>query len=207
MTRRSTGVSVVDRRLGGGLPAGSLTALVAPPESQSELFLRAFAASGPTRLLSTLRPAADVRAELEAADVDESTITVDSGDPEALAADPGSVLDPVPEGGRLVVDPINAIERLDAADQRAVYAAIAERLEERDAVGIVHALSDPSLAAARTRTLAFADVVCRLQLTRTSLSIDNRPYVTKFRSGTALTEPIKVKLTDRVSVDTSRDIA
>lgn len=78
---------------------------------------------------------------------------------------------------------------------------MAEHVKSTDAAALLHCLDEPGLEGGRVRTLGTADVVCELRLTRTPLSIDNRLYVTKFRGGTALTEPIKVKLTD-----TSRDI-
>jgi len=40
-----------------------------------------------------------------------------------------------------------------------------------------------------------------------TLTIENRLYVTRVRGGAALDEPLKLKLTDGVVVDTSRDIA
>ncbi|PSP59844.1 transcriptional regulator, partial [Halobacteriales archaeon QH_7_66_37] len=37
--RLRTGIDVLDRKLGGGLPAGSMVTLSASPRSQAELFL------------------------------------------------------------------------------------------------------------------------------------------------------------------------
>jgi len=51
-----------------------------------------------------------------------------------------------------------------------------------------------------------ADVIFDLRTTVTGTEM-NRLIVPKFRGGAALEEPLKLKLTDTVSVDTSRDIA
>ena len=40
-----------------------------------------------------------------------------------------------------------------------------------------------------------------------TLTIEDRPYVTRVREGAALDEPLKLKLTHDVIVDASRDIA
>jgi DNA repair protein RadA/Sms len=60
---------------------------------------------------------------------------------------------------------------------------------------------------ARRRTLRHADQVWTLVLKRGTLSIENRLYITKARNDAALTEPVKLRLTDQVMIDTSRDIA
>lgn len=196
---------MLDRRLGGGLPPGSLAALVAPPESQSELFLRALCDTRDAVYLSTLRPAVEVEQQLDDAGVEN--VSVRSCDPETFTAEPAQHLSNIPEGGVVVIDPFNSVETVDRNRHVAVLDTLKSRLEAAGAIGMVHCLADDADGAGRTRTLARSDLVCEVDIVRTSLSIDTRLYVTKFRGGSALTEPVKVKLTDTVSVDTSRDIA
>jgi hypothetical protein len=52
-----------------------------------------------------------------------------------------------------------------------------------------------------------ADVVFDLQTDTSGSQIINRLAVPKFRGGRALEDTIKLKLTDGVTIDTSRDIA
>ncbi|GAB6877813.1 hypothetical protein JCM17823_00870 [Halorubrum gandharaense] len=205
MSRLSTGVPVLDRRLGGGLPPGSLAALVAPPESQSELFLRALCDTTEAVYLTTLRPAVEVERQL--ADAGVENVSVRSCDPQTLTTEPDRLLADIPEDGVVVVDPFNPVETVDRTRHVGVLDALKSGLEAAGAVGMVHCLVDDADGAGRTRTLARSDLVCEVDIVKTSLSIDTRLYVTKFRGGSALTEPVKVKLTDTVSVDTSRDIA
>ncbi|WP_058366127.1 RAD55 family ATPase [Haloparvum sedimenti] len=205
MTRLSTGVPILDRRLDGGLVPGSTVALVAPPESQSELLATAFAAAGPTLYLTTLRPERSVRKALTAAGVED--VTVRQCDAETLATDPASVLRDLPTGGRVVIGVMNPLERMDRQRGASVVSAVSDAVEAEGGAALLHCLEGSGLDDGRVRTLALADVVCSLELSHTSLSIDNRLHVTKFRNGAALTEPIKVKLADAVEVDTSRDIA
>ena len=54
--RLKTGVEILDRRLGGGVPAGSLVSLVAQPDTQCELLLRELARCRETIYISTVVP-------------------------------------------------------------------------------------------------------------------------------------------------------
>lgn len=205
MERLSTGVEILDRRLDGGVPAGSLVALVAPPESQSELLLDSFATAGPALVLTGARFADEVEARLVADFYAEDDLAVAEFSTPDLADDVDSLLADVPEGGRLVVDGADPIEALDPEDQRDTLRAIRGVLRDREAVGMVHCLGVDD-GRGRTRTLHHADAVWVLDLRPTTLKVENRLYVTKSRRGAALVEPVKLTLTDRVQVDTSRDI-
>lgn len=194
MERRSTGVDVLDRRLGGGIPAGSVVALVAPPDSGSELLVSAVAGAHSTTHASLLRPPEAV----------ESPAEVRRFDPDDLLDDPDSL--PAPsEGGVLVVDPVNDLER-DPGRYDALLDAVRERVRASDAVALLHAYGDDD-PSARWRTLARADLTWRLEVLAGPLTVESRLVVSKFRGGRALDEPLKLKLTDRVAVDTSRDIS
>lgn len=202
--RRPTGLSVLDRQLRGGVPAGSLVALVTPPEAQSDLLLDAMAASGPCLYLSTTRPEPEVRASLPPAASQETT--VDRVGLDDLAT-PESVFAAVPDEGYVVLDTAEPLELLNRGDQLAAMDALVAALVDRDAVGLVRCLGIDEDDRPRRRTLQRADSVWTLRLIVTTLSIENRLIVSKFREGAALTEPVKLKLTDQVTIDTSRDIA
>lgn len=205
--RLSTGNGIVDRHLAGGIPPGKLVALVAPPESQAELLLYDWIRAGEGTFLSTIRPADELQADLESVGAATDT-TVHHHEPAAFRDDPESVLETIPEHGYFVVDYANAIESFPDEDQRAILTDIKRRLRGQDAIGLLHCVDGGGEAGeGRALTLKRADVVWKLHLAVTSLSIDNRLLITKFRGGRALTEPIKLKLTDAVRVDTSRDIA
>lgn len=53
-TRLSTAIGPLDDALSGGLPAGSLVAVQAPPESQSRALLRAGRERRPTYYITTV---------------------------------------------------------------------------------------------------------------------------------------------------------
>jgi DNA repair protein RadA/Sms len=199
--RLSTGLGVLDRNLRGGVPAGSLVALVAPPESQSELLLEAVATAGPSLYLANSRTAEGVESSL-----DHEALTARGFDHDAVRENVSELLDRLPERGYLVLDAAEPFERLDPDAQQAALTALSNALRENQAVGVVHCLGTRQ-DAPRRRTLRRADHVWTLDLVRGTLSIENRLYVTKARNDAALTEPVKLRLTDQVTIDTSRDIA
>lgn len=204
--RLSTGNGVLDRHLSGGVPPGRLVALVSPPESQSELLLYDWIRAGTGTFLSTIRPENELEDEL--AEVYAATdTTVIHHEPTAFRDDPASVLSTIPENGYFVIDYANAIEAFPDDQQRSILNDIKRRLREQNAVGLLHCVDSGEHVEGRPLTLKRADVVWQLFLSVTTMNIENRLLVTKFRGGRALTEPIKLKLTDAVRVDTSRDIA
>jgi hypothetical protein len=190
----------------GGVPVGSLLALSAPPESQSELLLSAAVSAADTAYLTTDRTRDAVEARLGRSEA-ETELRVESVSPDAVADDPTARLDAVPSGGFVVVDGFDAFERLGRDEQLRVLRALSARLRERGSVAILDCAKQDDRTAARRRTLGFADVVWVLHLTVTTLSVETRLAITKVRSGRPHLEPVKLKLTDRVVVDTSRDIA
>lgn len=201
-----TGISALDRQFGGGLPSGSVGVLKANPDSQSELILDRFARVRRCRYLTTVRSAEAVEASLSR-DGDEETVVeaatgvTDLDEAAALTADP-------PEAGTLIVD---SMEPLEASASPAAYAefldAVRSRVDDAGGVALLHALRGGEDPRTRRITEQVADVVFDLRTTVTGTEIANRLIVPKFRGGAALEEPLKLKLTDAVSVDTSRDIA
>ncbi|QZX98928.1 DUF7125 family protein [Halobaculum rubrum] len=197
----ATGIDPLDRRLGGGLPVGSLTALVAPVGSSAELLLEAAAEPSDALVVSLNRPASAV------ADGYPDEATVIERDPAALAAAPEETFAVLPERGTLVVTPTLGVEELTPTDLRRVLDAAADAVDDADGAGYLHCPEPATDTAGRTRTLARVDSVWLLDVRTATMTIENRLYVTKVRGGAALDEPLKLKLTDRVVVDTSRDIA
>lgn len=109
----STGLSVLDESLGGGIAAGNIVAIKAPAESSAEQLGYALARerSHPTLYLSTFRPPEHIEADIEAADQGVGTSEI-HGDVcsirreehnQGLFADFGSRVGEF-QGGSVVVD-------------------------------------------------------------------------------------------------------
>lgn len=175
-------------------------ALVAPASSQAELLLEATAKPAPTLVVTFARPADEARKRYPDA-------TVVDPSPAEFAADPDEFLAELPTGGTLVVDPALGLEELATEDLRRTLDVMKQSVADAGGAGYLRCPDLPTDVAGRTRTLDRVDAVWLLDLRTTTLSIENRLYVTKGRGGEALDEPLKLKLTNRVTVDTSRDIA
>lgn len=201
-----TGISALDRQFGGGLPSGSVVVLEADPDSQSELILDRFARVRRCRYLTTVRSAEAVAAALSR-DGDEET-TVEGTDETGDLDEAASLTSDLPEKATLIVD---SVEPLEDDASPAAYAefldGVCARVDDADGVALLHALRGGEDPRTRRVTEQVADVVFDLRTTVTGTEIANRLIVPKFRGGAALEEPLKLKLTDEVAVDTSRDIA
>jgi hypothetical protein len=204
--RFSTGLPFLDRRIGGGLPAGCLLALSAPPRSQSELLLRQFVRSRPTLYVSLTRPAPEVRAWASEGHGSAPELTVIDPEPRTLLEDLGPVENDLAPESFVIVDRSNALETADREEYLAFLDRLKGTLHDADSVGVLHCSQRTPPPPRRGLTLDRADQVWELELLPLSREIKNRLLVTKSRRGRALREPIDVLMTDRVQVDTSRRI-
>jgi KaiC/GvpD/RAD55 family RecA-like ATPase len=205
--RFETGVRALDRKLDGGIPAGSLVTLLAEPASQAELFLSAFVArqetvylsgeQAPTAITSTLRSHRETYDDLAVSQLDRN----------APVSDALTHIEGLTDESLLVIDPVGPLERADTGEFRACLETLQATLAQTDSVAVLYALKYDTAPAQRHRTEYTSDIVFDLETTRSDDAIENRLFVPKFRGGRALTEPICLDLTDRISVDTSRDIA
>ena len=208
MARRlSTGIEVLDRKLDGGLPAGSVVAVSAPPASQAELLLYEFTSARETLYLSTDRD------ETAVAEALERTLER-TGSPDVRRIPGDAPLDHsrrlfrrLSEDSNLVVDSVDLLERQEASRYRNFLNDLQNHLYNTGSLAFLHCLDGRSVADARDLTEHVADVVFQLHTEYTGDTVETRLAVPKFRGGRALPETIKLELTESVRIDTSRDIA
>lgn len=198
---------MLDRKLSGGIPAGSVVALLARPASQAELLLYELTVPRETLYLTTERSTEAVR---DAFDRTEAP----TGDPEIRGLDGEAPLDganrlmgTLPEGATLIVDPVDPLETQDPGRYRRFLNGLQTAMVNTDGLAVVHCLDGVEPPARRDVTLYMADVVFSLETIIDGESVESRLAVPKFRGGSALQETIKLELTERVLIDTSRDIA
>lgn len=203
--RLSTGIEELDRALDGGVPPGRLVALVTSPGVQSELLLNRVLAQRDTLYVSTDRPAWEVTKDIEPG-LGVGDVIVRDSSPEALLDSPASILEEMGVESNLVVDSINELELVSRERYREFISTVKRELFETGSMGILYGVTVDHQSA-RDLTLRRADLVWRLQTTTTDTELENRLFVPKFRGGAALTDAVKLELTDEVAVDTSRDIA
>lgn len=203
--RFSTGREFLDRRIRGGLVPGRLLALTAPPSSQSELLLAELASARRSTIVSTTRPETEIREWVDA-NVHHHDIDVVTTDALTLLEEPTDVIGSLEPESFLVLDSLGGLETAPRDEYLRFLNHLKAVLRETDSVGILHCLDTPKPPARRTLTLHRADYVWQLEVVPTSRDIKTRLLVTKARRGRALDEPIPLKLTDTVKVDTSRRI-
>jgi DNA repair protein RadA/Sms len=201
-----TGISVLDREFGGGLPSGSVVVLKADPASQSELIVERFSRPRTCRYLTTVRAADAVEPTLSLDDDEDRETTVAETDREDPIEDVLAAASDLPDRGTLVIDSIEPLEAVDGARYGSFLTDLRQRVADADGIALIHGFKR-NTGENRRLTEQVADVIFDLRTTVTSAEIVNRLIVPKFRGGAALEEPLKLKLTDSVSIDTSRDIA
>ncbi|WP_123621384.1 transcriptional regulator [Halorubrum sp. CSM-61] len=216
-----TGISVLDREFGGGLPSGSVVVLKADPASQSELIVDRFSRPRECRYLTTVRSAdavgesltlggsggnADAEGDGDEGERAATETVVEETDRESPIDDVLAAAADLPERGTLVVDSVEPLEAADRSRYGSFLTDLRRRVADTGGIAVIHAFKGDT-GRNRVVTEQVADVVFDLQTTVTGTEIVNRLIVPKFRGGAALEEPLKLKLTDTVSVDTSRDIA
>lgn len=205
--RLSTGIDVLDRKLDGGLPTGSVVALSAPPASQAELLLYEFAAARQTLYLSTDRDEAAVTETLERAPGHTGSPDVRRVPGDAPLDHSQRLFRRLPEDSNLVVDPIDLLEKQDEGRYRNFLNDLQNHLHNTDGVALLHCLDGRAVPDARDVTEHVADVVFQLHTEYSGDTVETRLAVPKFRGGRALSETIKLELAESVRIDTSRDIA
>lgn len=205
--RLATGITVLDRQLEGGIPGGSIVVLEAEPASQSELFLYELTATRGTLYLSTVRSEQAVRDGFDRATTRVGKPTVREIGGDAPLDKVNRLVGTLPEEANLIIDVADVLERYDRARYRHFLNGLQTTMVNTGGMAILHGLKGESVPGNRDMSKHVADVVFDLRTDISGAEVENRLVVPKFRGGKALTEPIKLKLTEAVSIDTSRDIA
>ncbi|MFC7154656.1 RAD55 family ATPase [Halomarina halobia] len=205
--RLRTGVEVLDRKLGGGIPTGSLVALCAQPASQAELFLHELTAMRGTLYVTLGRTEAAVADSIQNSPTRTGTPTIRHVTGDAPIDNAAKFVSALPEASNLIVDPADVLERHDADRYRNFLNEVQNHLQNTGSMAVFYCLDGIAVPPGRDTTRHMADVVFDLETHVGSDEIENRLTVPKFRGGRALTDVVKLGLAEEVTIDTSRDIA
>lgn len=202
----STGIRSLDREIGGGVPPGSIILFTAPPASQSEQFLYKFANPRDTLYSTTIRSKAAVRDAMF-----RSPIQVEEP---KIEEHQKSQLNQIKDGlGRLdqdttlIVDTIDPVEDNDKEDYLYFLNDIQNELQNMNSTIVLHAMKGRSVSPNRDVSEQMADVVFDLTQYTEGGEMVTKLSIPKYRGGSIPKEPIKLDLSDGISIDTSRDIA
>ncbi len=205
--RLQTGMEILDRQLDGGVPAGSVVALTASPSSQAELLLYQLTAARGSLYLTTERnqqAAKDAIKATEAPVGDPTVRDVTGTEPLDKAS---KLIRALPEEANLIIDTADPLERSEPNRYRTFLNEVRNHMVNTGSIAVLHCLDGYHVPENRDTTAHMADVVFELETSVRGTDLVNRLSVPKFRGGSALTDTIKLELTDQVAVDTSRDIA
>lgn len=205
--RLATGITVLDRQLEGGIPGGSIVLLEAEPASQSELFLYELTATRGTLYLTTVRSEQAVRDGFDRATTRVGKPTVREVGGDAPLDKVNRLVGTLPDEANLIVDVTDVLERHERARYRHFLNGLQTVMVNTGGMAVLHGLKGDDVPQNRSMTRHVADVVFDLRTDVSGAEVDNRLVVPKFRGGKALPEPIKLRLTEAVTIDTSRDIA
>jgi len=206
--RLRTGIDVLDRKLDGGIPSGSIVALSASPASQAELLLYELTATRGTLWLSLDRTAEAVTESITntPANTGDPTVRYISG--EAPLDNAGKLVSALPENSNLIIDPVDVLESQEPPSRfRAFMNDLQNHIFNTDSLAVVHCLDGRHVPPLRDTTEHFSDVVFELDTNVVGDEIENKLAIPKFRGGRAPSDVIKLDLVEQVSIDTSRDIA
>ena len=209
MTKRlRTGIDVLDRKLDGGLPAGSMVTLAADPASQAELLLYELTSTRGTLWLSLDRTAEAVSDSIQSTPAQTGDPTIRHISGEAPLDNAGKLVSALPETSNLIVDPLDVLESQEPPSRfRSFMNDLQNHIINTNSLAILHCLNGRSVPPLRDTTEHFADVVFELETGISGDELENRLSIPKFRGGRAPTDVIKLDLVEEVSIDTSRDIA
>lgn len=205
--RLRTGIEVLDRKLEGGIPAGSIVSMQAAPASQAELFLYELTATRGTLYLSLDRSEDAVAASIEHSTTRTGDPTVRHVGGDAPLDNAAKLVSALPDASNLIIDPIDVLEHGEGARYRNFLNELQNHIYNTGSLAIAHCLDGAEVPQLRDTTLHMSDIVFNLETRVNGDRIENRLTVPKFRGGAAVSDVIKLELGEEVAIDTSRDIA
>jgi len=231
---KSTGIFILDRNLGGGLPSGSVVYLSGDPESMSEIFLHQFTQTRKTYYVVTGRRPKYVAQNLQSMGYDISEITfVDIYSEYYLTAQG----EPVDNVGNEYVDNqiidfmVYNLQNIEAEGEfsgvnilfdtfsfflnlsvnvgqiKKLMNVIYETTKELGGMTYLYGLKNTQDQALENEVINACDVVFDIELLRNSDEIVSRLSIPKIRGMAPITDMLKFKISEGIQIDTSTDIA
>ena len=230
----STGISVLDRSIGGGLPCGSMIYVSADPSGMSEIFLYQFTQARKTYYFTTSRRPKYVLRDIMNLNFDIKNIIFIDVYSEYYLAPSGEMVDNVgndyadtkllefveynlknirndDQGGdvNLVFDNFSFFMNLHVSQGlvKRLINIIYEVSKETGALTYLYGLKGSHPENIENDILNSADVIFEISLDRGADKIVNKLAIPKMRGMLPTAEVIKFKICDGIQIDTSKDIA
>ncbi|WP_292469521.1 recombinase RecA [Methanolobus sp.] len=230
----STGILVLDRTLGGGLPSGSLTYFSADPRSMSEVFLYQFTQSRKTYYFTTCRRPSYVLNDVINLGFDPSNIIfvdiyseyyyTSCGD---ISANVGNEFidskiiefteynlrnianDSSGEEVNIIFDSFSFFMELtiNKGLVKQLINVLYETTKELGCMTYLYGIKSDKVKEIEEFTYSLCDVIFESILDKSADKVISKLAIPKIRGMIPSTEIIKFKIGDGVQIDTSRDIA
>ena len=229
-----TGIFALDRNLGGGLPAGSLTYISADPISMSEIFVHQFTQARKTYYFTTNRKANHIQrdilsrgfdiSDIEFVDIYSEYYYTPYGDLKVNAENEhidskivefteyslnNIVSESMDEEINIIIDDFSFFLNLNIT--RGLLKSFLNILYEasKNVQGIVYlyALKDTHPDNLENGILNTVDVIVDVMIERGADKVTSKICIPKIRGKNPLNEMIKFKFAEGIQIDTSKDIA
>ncbi len=229
-TRLPTGIDLLDRNLNGGLPNGALVYFSANPKSMPEVFLYQLTAPRKTYYITTHKNPRYIMRNMEELDFDMESIEFVDLHQEyyrnILSAEP----DRKAAINLLIQSIMGWLEDLHAKDEtnftiifdsfsflvdlgvekesmKHMLDLIYDIINDRGSICYLMMVKGMHHESMENHLQYWCDVIFDIDMERKGDKIINKLTLPKIRGMTPITEYINFKVTDRITIDTSRDIA
>ena len=231
---QTTGIAVLDRTIGGGLPAGSMTYFSADPRSMSEIFIYQFTQSRKTYYFTTGRRPKYVFEDIVNAGFDPSNIIFVDIYSEYYFSSHGDMTENVGneyvdskiiefteynirniendskgEDINIIIDSFSFFMNLsvNSGITKQLTNLLYETTKNLQCLTYLYCLKGGQSEHIENAILFNSDVIFEVNLERASDKVVNTLSIPKIRGMVPNAEIIKFKIGEGVQIDTSRDIA
>jgi|AntRauTorcE11898_2_1112593.scaffolds.fasta_scaffold01601_6 archaellum biogenesis ATPase FlaH len=210
--RLATGITELDKRLDGGVPPGAIVTFVSESRTQAELFLHRLMQDHDTVYVSTIGNEEAVKAEFAKSPIAVDNVKVVYASPDSPIQGTKNAIEKMNDQRLTIINTISDFESRSALNvERGPYQKFLNWIQnlQRRSGGVVflHRYKSNMDSEYEYVTNSMSDIILELDEEVDGDKIVNYLHMPKCRGGSVLTERVKVKLTDGLSIDTSRDIA
>ncbi|WP_086975868.1 RAD55 family ATPase [Archaeoglobus fulgidus] len=226
-----TGIVLLDRRLDGGLPAGSFVCVYANPLAMPEAFLYQFATVMKTYYFTTSRPAKFVKQDMEKLRLDTSFVTFVDVYEQYYLNEYGQFIVEDRYRDKEIFDYVDDRLSRIAEEESGEYNVIIDSLsfflnlntdwglkdwlinklytlaKEKGVVVYCHLIKNLHPVDVVNKVLDISDVVFDIEVERVGERLVSKFAVPKLRGKRPVTEYFRFYVEEGIQVDTSRDIA
>jgi KaiC/GvpD/RAD55 family RecA-like ATPase len=228
--RLPTGIDMLDKNLNGGLPSGAMVYFSSSPDSSPELFLFEFTIPRKTFYVTTYKNPQFIIRDMERLEFDTSNIVfidLHEGFYEKLLPDLSnkqvaskklvqyldewldSIIESDENNFTIIFDSFSFLLEMGLEEEvlKRLMDKIYDIINNYNSICYLLVINGVSNKSIDNRIQYWCDVILEIDLERKGDKIINKLILPKIRNMPPLTDYIKFRITDRITIDTSRDIA